>query len=299
MSLLPPSPAALVLLGTLGTLWGLTPAVGKLAVAGGIGPVAYALFSAGFAAAILGGVAAAQRARMPAHPRALGFYLVSGLIGFAAPGTLTFVALQHVPAGLLAMVLPAAPLLTFLLAAATGLERATARRAAGVVLALAGSALALTPGAALPRGGSLLWAALTVLVPCCYAVSNLFAVRFRPPGAPPLALAAGTTAAATLWLIPAAALFGQARLPGIDAATALGASQGLLVAGAYLIYFRLLTRQGGVFVSQVGHLIVLTGLFWGWVFFAEVPGPLVLPAAGLIFLGLALATRPGPRAAQP
>ena len=299
MSLPPPSPAALVLLAILGTLWGLTPAVGKLAVAGGIGPVAYALFYAGFAAAILCGVVAAQRAHLPAHPRALGFYVLSGLIGFATPGTLTFVALQHVPAGLLAMVLPAAPLLTFLLAAATGLERATARRAAGVVLALAGTALALTPGAALPAGGSLLWAALTVLVPCCYALSNLFAVRFRPPGAPPLALAAGTTCAATLWLIPAAALFGQFRPPGFDTATALAASQGLLVAAAYLIYFRLLTRQGGVFVSQVGYLIVLTGLFWGWVFFAEVPGPLVLPAAGLIFLGLALATRPGPKSAQP
>ncbi|WP_439580148.1 DMT family transporter [Elioraea sp.] len=288
----PPSPTALVLLGTLGTLWGLTPAVGKLAVAGGIGPVGYALLYAGFAAAILGGVVTAQRAHLPGHPRALGFYAVSGLIGFATPGTLTFVALQHLPAGLLAMVLPTAPLITFLLAAATGLERATPRRAAGVAVALTGTALALAPGAALPAGGSLRWAALTVLVPCCYALSNLFAVRFRPAGAPPLALAAGTTAAATLWLIPASLLFGQFRLPGADAATALAAGQGLLVATAYLIYFRLLTRQGGVFVSQVGYLIVLTGLFWGWVFFAEMPGALVLPAAALIFVGLALATRP-------
>lgn len=289
--MLPPSPGALLLLGTLGTLWGLTPAVGKLAVAGGIGPVTYALFYAGFAAVMLCGVVAAQRGPMPAHPRALGFYLGSGLIGFATPGTLTFVALQHLPAGLLAMVLPTAPLLTFLLAAATGLERATVRRGLGVLLALAGTALALAPGAALPQGGSLFWAAVAVLVPCCYALSNLFAVRFRPAGAPPLALAAGTTAAAALWLIPAAALFGQFRLPGLDTATALAAGQGLLVATAYQIYFRLLTRQGGVFVSHVGYLIVLTGLFWGWVFFAEVPGPLVVPAAALIFVGLALATR--------
>lgn len=292
---LPASPGALVLLATLGTVWGVTPAVGKLAVASGIGPVGYALLYTATAAVILGAIVALRREPMPSSPHALAFYAGAGLLGSAVPGTLVFVALQHLPAGVLAMVIPASPLLTFLLAAATGVERATARRAGGVVLALAGTALALAPGAVLPRGGSVGWAALSLLVPACYAASNLFAVRFRPAGAPPLALAAGTLAASVLWLIPAAPVFGQARAPAADLATALALVQGALQAAAYLIYYRLLTRQGGVFVSQVGYLIVLTGLFWGWVFFAEVPGPLAPPAAVLIFAGLALATRPARR----
>lgn len=282
-------PAAFALLGSLGMLWGLTPAMGKLAVTGGIGPLAYALLYALFAAAFLGGVAAARRAGPPVGPRALGFFAVNGLVGFATPGAVSFVVLQHVPAGLLAMVLPSSPLFTFLFAAAVGLERATARRGLGSALAFAGTALALAPGAALPHGGSLGWAALSLLVPGCYAASNLFAMRFRPAGAAPLALAAGTTAAAALWLVPAAALGGGIRPPAADGATLIAAAQGAVVAVAYLIYFRLLTRLGAVFVSQVGYLIVLTGLFWGWVFFAEVPGLLALPATVLIFAGLALA----------
>ncbi|GIX10850.1 DMT family transporter [Elioraea sp.] len=291
-TVLPASPLALLLLAALGTIWGVTPAVGKLAVGGGIGPVGYALFYTAAAAAILAGIACARRESPPADAAALGFYLGAGLLGSAVPGTLVFVTLQHLPAGVLAMVIPASPLLTFLLAAAAGLERATRRRAGGVVLALAGTTLALSPGAVLPAGGSVAWAALSGLIPACYAASNLFAVRFRPPAAPPLVLAAGTLAASVLWLVPAALVFGQARLPGADAATALALIQGALQAAAYLIYFRLLTHQGGVFVSQVGYVIVLTGLFWGWVFFAEIPGALALPAAALIFAGLALATRP-------
>jgi drug/metabolite transporter (DMT)-like permease len=296
--MVPPSPVALLLLGLLGTVWGVTPAVGKLAVAEGIGPVGYALLYTATAAVILGVIVRLRRDPMPASPGALGFYAGAGLIGSAIPGTMVFVTLQHLPAGVLAMVIPASPLLTFLLAAATGIERATLRRAAGVVLALAGTALALAPGAVLPEGGSVGWAVLSLVVPVCYAGSNLFAVRFRPPGAPPLALAAGTLAASVLWLIPVALALGQARLPSADLPSVLALVQGALQASAYLIYYRLLTGQGGVFVSQVGYLIVVTGLFWGWVFFAEVPGPLAVPAAALIFAGLALATHPQ-RAARP
>ncbi len=288
----PGGPFALLLV--LGTLWGLTPAVGKLAVAGGIGPVGYALLYAAASAVILAGVARLRGERPALSAGAIGFYALNGLIAFALPGTLTFVALQHLPAGVLAMVIPAAPLVTALLAAATGVERVPPRRAGGIVLALSGTVLALSPGAVLPDDSALGWAALSLLVPTLYAVSNVFAARCRPPGAPPLALAAGTAASAALWLIPAASLFGQARLPGLDRESALAAAQGAVVALAYLIYFRLLTRQGGVFVSQVGHVIVLTGLFWGWVFFAEVPGLLTIPAAALIFLGLALASRRAP-----
>ncbi|MFQ3623434.1 MAG: EamA family transporter, partial [Acetobacteraceae bacterium] len=178
----PGGPFALLLV--LGTLWGLTPAVGKLAVGGGIGPIGYALLYAAASAAILAGLVRARSERPILSARAIGFYALNGLIAFALPGTLTFVTLQHLPAGVLAMVIPAAPLITLLLAAATGVERVSPQRAAGVVLALAGTALALAPGAVLPDPDALGWAALSLLVPTFYAVSNVFAARFRPPGAP-------------------------------------------------------------------------------------------------------------------
>ncbi len=292
-----PDALAFALLAALGALWGLTPALGKAAFGLGATPLAYVFRSALVAATILFVVGLVRRRPLPLDASGLRFHLGSGLVAFAVPNLIGFLALRHVPAGLFAMVIPAAPLVTFILSAALGLERATLRRFAGVVVALAGTLLALSPGAALPEGGALGWAFASLAVPTCYACSNVFAVRFRPPGADPLALACGTASGAAAWLALAASVPGEpwgplalARpLPPHDV---FAAAQGALTAVAYAIYFRLLTRHGGVFASQVGYVLVLTGLGWGWVLFGEVPGPLIVPAAALIFAGLALATSP-------
>lgn len=290
-----PDAAAFLLLLALGALWGLTPAIGKAAFQAGATPLAYVFRSALVAAVVLFSASLARRRVMPLDAQGLRFHLGSGLVGFAAPNLVGFLALRHVPAGLFAIVIPAAPLLTFALSALLGLERATWRRFAGVVVALAGTLLALSPGAALPVGGDLGWALASLAVPVFYACSNVFAVKFRPAGADPLALACGTASGAAAWLALAALLPGQPwgpiealRAPAIT--DGFAAAQGVLTAVAYAIYFRLLTRHGGVFASQVGYVLVVTGLAWGAVIFGEVPGWLAAPATALIFAGLALAT---------
>lgn len=298
-----PDTAAFLLLVALGALWGLTPAIGKAAFGLGATPLAYVFRAALVAALALFAAGLARGRTLPLDRQGLRFHFGSGLIGFAVPNLVGFLALRHVPAGLFAIVIPAAPLITFALSAAFGLERPTWRRFGGVVIALAGTLLALSPGAALPAGGDLGWALASLAVPACYACSNVFAVRFRPPGADPLALACGTAAGAAAWLALASLVPGEPWGPLSPARAVrlhdlLAASQGLLTAVAYAIYFRLLTRHGGVFASQVGYVLVLTGLGWGWVVFGETPGLLIVPATALIFAGLALVTSaasPSPR----
>ena len=290
-----PDALAFALLAALGALWGLTPALGKAAFGLGATPLAYVFRSALVAATILFVVGLVRRRLLPLDASGLRFHLGSGLVGFAVPNLIGFLALRHVPAGLFAMVIPAAPLVTFTLSAALGLERATLRRFAGVVVALAGTLLALSPGAALPEGGALGWAFASLAVPACYACSNVFAVRFRPPGADPLALACGTASGAAAWLALAASVPGEPWGPLALARPfpphdVFAAAQGALTAVAYAIYFRLLTRHGGVFASQVGYVLVVTGLGWGALVFGEVPGWLVVPATALIFAGLAMTT---------
>lgn len=286
---------AFVLLGVLGALWGLTPVIGKSAFQLGATPLGYVFRSALTASLLLLASGIARRRVMPLDAKGIWFHLGSGLIGFAAPNLIGFLALRYVPAGLFAMVIPAAPLLTFVLAALTGQERPTWRRFAGVAIALAGTLVALSPGAALPVGGDRFWAFACLAVPASYALSNIFAVRFRPGGADPLALACGTASGAAFWLALASLLPGEPwgtlsllRPPAIHDAFAV--AQGTLTAVAYAIYFRLLTRHGGIFASQVGYVLVLTGLGWGAAVFEEIPGLLVIPATAMIFAGLALVT---------
>ena len=284
----------------LGAIWGLTPAVAKLLVLSGAGPLALAALVAALSCALLWGACALRGVRVPWSLAHLRHYAVAGGIGFALANLVAFTALRHVPAGLVALIVPLSPILTVGLAAALGMEGVTRRRLAGTALGLAGTALAISPGAALPEARLIPWAVLLLATPTCYAVTNVLAVRLAPRGTPPLALATGTLAVAALSAGGAAALLGHGTpvlagpVRGVPV-LALIAAQAALTALAYILYFRLLGGLGGVVTSQVGYIVTMTGLAWGFLLFAEVPGWLTIPAAGLIFAGLALVTLPARR----
>ncbi len=275
----------------LGTIWGATPAFVKHLGAIGWPPLLIATSAGVVSTLILFAVCRMRGIVVPATPAHLRHYAVSGLFGLALANLVGFTALQHVPAGFFSLLVPLSPMLTVLGAAMLGLERATRRRMLGTALGLAGVLLAMSPGAALPDPRVLPWALLAALTPVCYAASNLLAVRLAPRGAPPLALATGTLAAGTVQVAVFAALLGQLHLPPIDG-LAISAAQGAVTALAFMIYFRSLGAHGGVVTSQTGYVVTLTGLAWGWALFGERPGWLTIPAAMLVFAGLALVTLP-------
>jgi drug/metabolite transporter (DMT)-like permease len=279
---------------TLGAIWGLQPSLARISVTAGAAPLALAAIVAAISAILLGGIAASRGIRVPWDRAHLRHYAVAGAIGFAMANLVAFSVLRHVPAGLVALIVPLSPLFTVSLAAALGLERVTGRRLFGTALGLAGTALALTPGAALPDARQLPWAVLLLATPACYAITNVLSVRLAPPGTPPLALAVGTLVVATAAAGGAALLLGQTALPGAGNAPTLAvvALQAVLTALAYLLYFRLLGAVGGVATSQVGYLVTVFGLLWGFLLLGEAPRWLTVPALALIFAGLALVTRP-------
>ncbi|MBR0681272.1 DMT family transporter [Roseomonas eburnea] len=276
----------------LGTLWGVTPVFVKHL--GGLGwpPLMIAVFGATGSSAILLGLCRLRGIAIPVDARHLRYYAVSGLFGMALANLVGFTSLQHVPAGFFAMLVPLSPMLTVLGAALIGAERATPRRVLGTVLGLAGVLLAMSPGAALPDRSVLSWATIAALTPVCYAASNLFAARLAPQGTPPLALATGTLAIGAVQVAVFAMLFGQFRLPPLEGVP-VSALQIIVMASAFLLWFRSIVTYGGVVTSQTGYIITLTGMAWGWLLFGERPGPLTVPAAMLVFAGLALVTLPG------
>jgi len=284
----------LLLLIPLGLIWGLTPALAKKIMAAAFWPpLLTALVAAAGSAAILLGVCAARRQAVPLDGPHLRHYAVAGLVSLAAANVIAFISLQYAAAGLFALLIPLSPMLTVAIAAAIGHERASPRRLAGTGLGLVGVALAMAPGAALPGPEVLPWALLMTLTPACYAVSNVAAVRLAPRGTPPLPLAAGALCAGALGLALAALVTGDLLAPpALVWAALISPLQALLMAIAYILYFRSLAAHGGVVTSQVGYIVTLSGLLWGFLLFGEVPGWLTLPAAALVFAGLALVTLP-------
>lgn len=278
---------ALALLA-LGATWGLTPAMAKLAMAQGMKPLGVATIAAVISALALLAVCARQR-DMPRWGRPhLVHYVSGGFIGLACANLFAFTGLSRAPAGLFALLVPLSGLLSTVFFAMAGIERATPRIIAGTLLGVAGVGLAMAPGAALPDPALLPWAALMVLTPVCYALSNLLSVKLAVPGSSPLAQAAGTLVGASGSVLLMAIALGHLGPPPTLGIALLLLAQGVLTAAAYLLYFRLLVSVGGMATSQVSYLITLAGLIYGYLLFDEVPGWLTLPAAALIFSGLAL-----------
>lgn len=276
----------------LGSIWGATPIFVKHL--GGLGwpPMLIATWAGLGSAAILLLVCRMRGIAVPLSRLHLRHYAVSGLFGMALANLVGFTALRHVPAGFFSLLVPLSPMLTVLGAAMLGMERATRRRVLGTALGLTGVLVAMSPGAALPDPGVLPWALLAALTPACYAASNVLAVRLAPKGTPPLALAAGTLLAGGLQAACFALLIGQMQAPPV-AGIPVALLQASATAAAFLLYFRSLAAHGGVVTSQTGYVVTITGMAWGWLLFGERPGWLTIPAAALVFAGLALVTLPG------
>jgi drug/metabolite transporter (DMT)-like permease len=272
----------------VGAIWALTPALAKLAMQQGMRPLGVAAVTAAVAGVVLLAVGAARGQRSPLDRAHLLQYAGGGVTGLVLANLFAFTGLQRAPAGLFALMVPLSGLLTVVFFALARVERAGRWRWIGALVGMCGVALAMAPGAALPDATILPWAAVMLLTPVCYAIANLLSVKLATRGTPPLAQAAGTVVCAAGAAALLAWPLGHLGLPPTGLVAALLLMQGVLTGLAYLLYFHLLVQAGGVFTSQVAYVITLAGLGWGFALFGEVPGPLTIPAALLIFGGLAL-----------
>ena len=288
-------PAALLLI--LGSLWGLSFSLSKLAISNGVHPLGYALWQSAGPCVILLGVCLLRRRPPDLGRRSLRYYLLAGLLGIAIPNANFAFALQHVPAGILSIVVTLAPLLTYVLATLAGLERPTARRLAGLALGLAGALLLVLPKAALPSAQVTFWVAVSFVTPVFYSMNTVYAAKARPPDSDSVALACGMMGAAALWQLPVAlsadALYGLQYPPGVADWALL--AQVTLSCFAHALFFELLRLAGPVTLSQVAYIVTLMGITWGWLIFDERHSPWIWLATGLIFAGVALVNWQGRR----
>lgn len=109
-------------------------------------------------------------------------------------------------------------------------------------------------------------------------------------GVPPLAVAAGSQAAATLALVVPAVLWWPAVNPGATAWAAAIALSLLCTGLAYVLFFRLIARNGAATATSVTFLIPAFALLWGFLALGEVPTGTMLVGCAVILLGTALAT---------
>lgn len=291
----------LVLLLLLGTLWGLAFSLAKVGRMGGIPPLAHTAWQATGAGLILLSVCFARGLRPRLGGQYLGYYLFAGVVGFAAPNANMVIALLHVPAGVMAVLITLVPVLTYLLAIVLKMERFVAVRAVGVAFGLAGALLILVPSASLPTPEMAAGALLGLLTPLFYAIGNVGMARWRPVGAGghSLSLACGMTLTGGLAMACAMLVMDQGYVLGQDGWLVrdwalLG--QVCITALAFVIFFELLRMVGPVVTGAVAFVITCAGILWGMAIFGESHSAWIWGAVALVLVGLGLVNRPAPAA---
>lgn len=240
-----------------------------------------------FALAPLRGALEVLRARDLLAMTALGIGQFGVLIAVLNWG------LQHVPAAQAALIFSLFPLLTLLLGALLGREQVTARLLLGVLLSIAGVALALLPKLKAVQGGSW-WGELAVLASA--AVGALCSVLYRPylQRYPTLPVSAFAMFASVLFL--AVAALGEqwpARVPALSgAAWAIVLFIGVSSAVGYYWWLYALKHESPTRVTVFLALNPVTATVLGALLLAEPLRVELLLALVAIAIGLGLATRP-------
>lgn len=274
----------------LGTMWGGSFSLAKIAVSAGGHPLGVAMWQ-GFGGGVVLLLVGLVRGRPPPlSVRYAAFYLLTGAAGIALPLAAFYTAAPHLPAGILSMLVTTVPMMTYGLALTLSMERISAGRLVGLTLGLAGVWLIIGPEANLPGEDGLLWAVVALIAPVCYAVNNIIGTRFRPADADSLALAAGMLLCGGLLLGAAALLTGNTYsvLPPWDVTHLAIALLILIATFAQFLFFVILNRAGPVFFSQVAYVVTVAGVLWGMLLFGETHSAWIWLSLVLLLGGVAL-----------
>ncbi len=274
----------------LGTGWGATQPLGKIAASSGHGFLALVFWQSVVGVLLLGMILLALRRPVPLTRRGLAFATVIALVGTVIPNSTFYLSVRHLPAGVMSILIAMVPLLAFPIALALGSDRFSLRRLFGLLSGFAGIGLIAAPGAALPDPGMAAWLPVALIGPLFYAVEGNLVARWGTGGLDPLQTLFLVSVIAALICGVAMAPLGQAYwlpLPPDRPAAALilsSSAHALLYSG----YVALASRAGAVFAAQTGYVVTAAGVFWAMALLGERFPPGIWLALAVILLGLFL-----------
>ncbi len=293
---------ALRMVGALtvcGIAWGLTIPLTKVAVSTGHQPLGLIFWQLVVGTVALGAISIARGVPLPLDRRALGYFLVIGLIGTIVPNTFTFLSVSHLPAGVMAIAIASVPMFALAIATTIRIERLEARRAGGVLLGAAAVALLLGPEASLPEPEKAVFVLVALIAPACYgAEANYIAAR-APPEVDAITTLLGASALGAVVAWPLALGTGG----WVDLSVTWGEAEWALLAAslchvtAYTIYVWLVGAAGAVFAAQVSYLVTISAVLLSALLLGEAYSGWVWLALVVMIGGLALVQPRAPPAA--
>ncbi len=277
------------LLALLSMVWGTTFFLAEIALVE-LSPAWLVLLRVGLAALALQLVMRLAGQAVPMTPRLFAAFAVMGLLNNVLPFSLIFWSQTAIDSSLAAILNATTPFWVVLLAHfLTADERATPQKVAGIAIGWGGVVVMVGPGLLGGLGADLLPQLAVLAATLCYALSGLWARRFR--GLPPLAGAAWQLTASTLLIAPLIlATQPQPAFTELLPATwaAILALSLVGTAFAYVLFFRILATAGATNLLLVTLLIPVTAVALGGLFLGERLAAGEVMGMAMILAGLAV-----------
>ena len=274
----------------MGTAWGLSFSLGKIAVENGAKPFGISQFQVMLSGLILLVITLLRRKPMRDMFDKIGFIFIIAMLGAAIPGVLFYYAAPHVPAGVLSITVALIPLMTYGFSIPLKMEKFSVIRFMGLVFGVIAICFIALPENSLPNREALPWIMLACISALCYAVENIILGFKSAVTIGPIRLAMGMNLIAAIVLLPITLMTDSFFVPSFPPQTVDYAviGLGLITVVAYTMFVMSVAMFGPVFASQVGYLVTLAGVFWGILIFDESHSIWIWLSLAAMIIGLAL-----------
>jgi drug/metabolite transporter (DMT)-like permease len=271
----------------LGSGWGLTIPLSKVAVSEGYEPLGLIFWQMAIGAVALG-LFRVNRRKPVVMPRAkLWFFLMVAVLGTVLPYTFSYRAAAHLPAGVMAVCISLVPIFAFPIAMALRTDRFDWLRLGGLAAGLLGVVLLVGPDS-LPEAGMALWIPIALVAPLCYGLEGNIVAKVGMQGLGPGHVLFGASVLGAIIALPLAIGSGQF----IDPRTEWNAPEFAILAAAvihvavYTGYVWLVSQAGAVFASQVAYVVTGMGVIWSMLLLSERYSGWVWASLLLILVGM-------------
>ena len=284
----------------LGLGWGSTQVLGKIAVSTGYQHFGLIFWQSVVCVLVLGILNALRRKSFALTRRAAVFALVIACIGTLIPNSTFYLAVAHLPSGVMSIVIASVPMLSLPIALALGMDRFSPVRLLGLCCGIAGVCLIALPQASLPSPDMARWLPIAMVGPLFYAMEGNYVAKWGTAGLDAVQAMWWASVFAMLLVLPLTLLSGQ----WIDPRPPWGAPHWALLASSavhalvYAAYVWLADRAGAVFATQTSYVVTGSGVLWAVLLLGERFSAWVWAAMAVMLLGLFL-VQPQQRAGDP
>ena len=288
--------ALLGVLFCIGSVWGLTIPLTKIAVSSGHAALGVVFWELVLSVFFLGTYLWATGQRFGLNRQRLILFAVVSIAGTILSGAFSYRAAAQLPAGIMSIVIALVPLFALPIALLLGLEKAQPKRLIGVLLGALAVVLIVGPENALPDPSKVGYVLLAMIAPMCYGVEGNYVSWRGTDGLSPVQTLFGASVLGVCLVTPLAIGSGE----WIDPIRVWGAAEWALLAvitlhvGAYAGYIWLVGQAGSVFAAQVAYLVTITGVLWSILLLGEGYSVWIWASLITLLVGISLVL-PNPR----